>query len=287
MGQRIGKDWRVTPIDGSVSKDSGGFALIIVLWGLVVIGLLITHLTATGRTEAKIAANMISNAEAATAADGGIATAIFYLSQSDDRLRWASDGRAHAVKIGSAVVSVRCWSESGKINPNLASDALMSALLQEMGVSASKAETLAAAIGGWHDPTRQARPGGGGPGEYAAAGLNYGPPGSPIEKINELSRVLGMTPELFAALRPHLSLWNQLAVPAAPYADEIVARAMGHVANKAATTSSPIRPSITATIVAIGKASSGASFFRRAVVVIAPELEKGYQILLWDTGSED
>jgi len=287
MRQRIDKCRRDTPIDGSGSRDSGGFALIIVLWGLVVIGLLITHLTATGRSEAKIAANMISNAEAATAADGGIAEAIFYLSQSDDRLRWATDGRAHAVKIGSAMVSVRCWSESGKINPNLASDALMSALLREMGVPASEAETLAAAIGGWHDLDRQSRPGGGGPSAYSAAGLNYGPPGSPIEKINELSRVLGMTPDLFAALRPHLSLWNQVAVPAAPFADEIVARAVGHVANQVSTGSPQMGPSITADIVAIGKASSGASFVRHAVVVIGPEQAKGYRILVWDTGSED
>jgi len=277
---------RDSPVDGSASNDSGGFALVIVLWGLVVIGLLITHLTATGRIEAKIARNMISNAEAAAAADGGIAAAIFNLSQPDDRLRWASDGGAHVVKIGSAMVSVRCWNESGKINPNLASDALMGALLQEMGVPASKAATLAAAIGGWHDPTRQALPGGGGPSEYSAAGLNYGPPGTQIEKITELGRVLGMTPDLFAALRPHLSLWNQAAFPAVAYSDEIVSRAVGHMVTTVSTTA-PQMPSMTATIVATGKTSSGTSFIRRAVVEIGSGLEKGYRILAWDTGLEE
>jgi hypothetical protein len=36
-------------------------------------------------------------------------------------------------------------------------------------------------------------------------------------------------------------------------------------------------------IVAIGKVPSGASFTRRAVVRVGPGLEKGYQILAWDT----
>jgi general secretion pathway protein K len=269
------------------SRDHG-FALIIVLWGLVVIGLLISHLTAAGRTEAKIARNMIANAEASAAADGGIAAAIYHLTQSDENVRWQADGAAHTIKIGSITLSVRSWSEAGKINPNLASDALMSALLQATGVDASRAETLALSIGGWHDLVRQSRQGGGA-GDYAAAGLDYGPPGSSIEDIGELHRVLGMTPDNLSKLRPHLSLWIQSESPVETGADPVVARAVELVAKKAGVIVAPMfRPTLlTVSILAEATASSGARFTRHAVVQTGPGLEKGYRILAWDTGQDE
>ena len=47
-----------------------GFALIIVQWTLVLIAFIVTHLTATGRTEIRIATNIVANAVAQAAADG-------------------------------------------------------------------------------------------------------------------------------------------------------------------------------------------------------------------------
>jgi general secretion pathway protein K len=44
--------------------------------------------------------------------------------------------------------------------------------------------------------------------EYHAAGLDYGLPGSPLQTVEELSRVLGMTPGVLAAIRPHLTLFG-------------------------------------------------------------------------------
>jgi general secretion pathway protein K len=252
---------------------------------LVVIGLLITHLTASGRSEAKIASNMLANAQAAAAADGGIAEAIFHLGQADRRVRWGADGAAHTVKIGSALVSVRSWDESGRVNPNLASNALMNALFQAIGVEAFHAERLAEAIGSWHDLVRQSRPGGVGAADYAAAGLDYGPPGTLIEKIDELGRVLGMTPDLLKAVRPYLSLWNQSELPLLAVADPVVVQAVAQLAKTSRNTApQPVVSSrLTVSIEATGKVSSGASFTRLAVVRIGPDLEKGYQILAWDT----
>lgn len=269
---------------GVGSGHSRGFALIIVLWGLVVIGLLITHLTAMGRTEAKIAANMISNAQARAAADGGVAMALFHLSQTDAQSRWLADGSPHQVQIGSFSVSVRSVDELGKVNPNLASEALMSALLQASGVEASRAAGLALAISCWHDLVRQSKPGGIGPNDYAAAGLDYSPPGSAFEKIDELGRVLGMTQPILSALRPHLSLWNRLDVPLRTAADPVVVQAIDQVSSKRNTTLAlpPQSQRLTVSIEAISRASSGASFTRHAVVQVGPGLRNGYQVLAWD-----
>lgn len=271
-------------------RRSRGFALIIVLWGLVVIGLLVTHLAATGRTEAKIAANLIANAEAASAADGGIATAVFHLSHRDPALRWSADGSPHTVRIGSASVIVRSVDESGKVNPNLAPESLMSALLRVTGVDPSQAERLAAAIASWHDLVRQSKPGGVGPNDYADAGLDYAPPGSSIESLDELNRVLGMTPAILAKLRPHLSLWTRLLVPPRNAADPVVAEAIDMARGSFDNTlASPPQPAqwLMVSIVSASHTADGASFTRDAVVQIGPSLKNGYQILAWDQDRGD
>src|SRR5205085_8988562 len=57
------------------------------------------------------------------------------------------------------------------------------------------------------------------------SGLDYVPPGSPLESIDELERVRGMTADLLNALRPHLTLFGP-AEPIPASADPIVAAAI-------------------------------------------------------------
>jgi general secretion pathway protein K len=64
-------------------RDNSGFALIIVLWTLVLIAFVVSHLTASGRTEIRIATNIAAGAGAQAAADGAIYEAIFNLSDPD------------------------------------------------------------------------------------------------------------------------------------------------------------------------------------------------------------
>src|ERR1700758_821646 len=61
--------------------------------------------------------------------------------------------------------------------------------------------------------------------DYRAAGLDYGPPGAPLETLDELGRVIGMTPATLAAVRPHLTLFGQ-AQPSLATADRVVAAAL-------------------------------------------------------------
>ena len=55
-----------------VHRQSDGFALIIVLWTLVLISFLCGQITARGRTEIRIASNLVVNGVASAAADGAI-----------------------------------------------------------------------------------------------------------------------------------------------------------------------------------------------------------------------
>src|SRR4051812_33474439 len=83
-----------------------GFALLIVLWMLVLIAFMTAHVTATGRTEIRIAANLAANAAAQAAADGAVYQAIFNLADPRPEGRWALN-RAHEIDIGGSRVTLR------------------------------------------------------------------------------------------------------------------------------------------------------------------------------------
>jgi general secretion pathway protein K len=205
--------------------DSRGFALLIVLWTMALLAFIVAELTASSRTEVKIAQNLVGNAVAQAAADGAVFEAIFKLSNPSEGRRWRLDGRAHLVVIGHSRVRVTLTNEAGRINPNLASEALLEALLRVTGSDTEAAHRLATAIEEWVG--RKAVPGGPAAGlaEYRAAGLDYGPPGQPLDTLGELSEVLGITPSVLAEIGPHLTLYGA-AQPDPRAADPVVAAAL-------------------------------------------------------------
>src|SRR5215510_117539 len=202
-----------------------GFALIVVLWTLVLIAFVVAHLTATGRTEIRIAGNLVSNAVAQAAADGAVFEAIFYLSDPQPQQRWPVDGNTRELVVGNVRVMVRLEDEAWWINPNSASPGLLEASLRATGSDPENARRLANAIGEWVGSAPAPRPQNMLLAEYGAAGLDYGPPGAPLETIDELSRVLGMTPAALAAIRPHLTLFGP-PEPSTATVDPFVAAAL-------------------------------------------------------------
>ncbi len=74
-----------------------GFALLIVLWSLVLITLLLTQVTAAGRSEAALASNLRRAAILRAQTDGAIYTAVFHLL--DPASFWAADGATHLVRL--------------------------------------------------------------------------------------------------------------------------------------------------------------------------------------------
>ena len=165
-------------------------------------------MAASGRTEIRIAGNLVSNSVALAAAEGAIYEAIFNLSDPRPERRWPIDGSARRVVIGRTEVILRLEDEASWINPSSASPVLLEALLRISGSDSETARRLAAAIGDWVGSAAVPRPQGAVLAEYQAAGLDYAPPGEPLQTLDELARVVGMTPQIFAAIRPHLTLFG-------------------------------------------------------------------------------
>ena len=266
-------------------RDNRGFALLVVLWSLVLIAFMVADLTAGGRTETRIAENLVANGVVAAAADGGIDAAIFNLTDPPASRRWPIGGAAQQITIGKTKLVVRLANEATWINPNPAAPPLMEALLRALAIDPERAHALAAAIAEWVGTVAVARPQQAVLADYRAAGLDYGPPGAPLQSLDELGRVVGMTPEILAALRPHLTLFGP-AIPDPNSSDPVVAQALAAVREAAAVplANQPPPDLTTIRITATAEARGGAQVTRLAVVRFGAMLPRGYDVLFW--GSE-
>jgi general secretion pathway protein K len=264
-------------------RRSDGFALLIVLWTLVLIAFFVAHITASGRTEIRIADNLVDNAVAGAAADGAIAAAIFNLSNPLPAQRWPLDGAAHELEVGHSHVTLRLYDEASRINPNLAAPLLLDALLQALGVDRQHAQQLAGAIAEWVGTAPDQRPAAAILADYRAAGLDYQPPGAALESLDELGRVLGMTPSMLAALRPHLTLYGP-AEPNPADSDPVVRAALAMAAQSSTASASAAQPAqdnVTARITALAAGPGTARVRRIAVVRIGAAVQNGYTVLAW------
>lgn len=191
-----------------MTPDRGkGFALLIVLWSLVLIGLLTTQILASGRTAMLLARNIREAAQARAAADGAIQEAIFHLLLTGGD-HWAADGSVHALDDGGIPIAIRADSLAGTINPNLASTALLAGLFQAAGAGPGQAHRIADAIIAWRSPPLDDKQEKAELAAYRRLGLPYGPPGHDFADLSELADIAGMPPALLANAMPYLSLYQ-------------------------------------------------------------------------------
>jgi general secretion pathway protein K len=254
-----------------------GFALLIVLWTLVLLTLLETQLVKMGRGETQLAANLRGAAIAEAAADGAVEEAIFHLLDGSSR-RWIPDGSVHLIRGPRTVVEVRVEDEAGKVNPNIASEGLLRALLRQVGADADTAASLATAIVEWR--TKGARPGAP-DAKTAQTGAVGGddPLGGTFEAPDELGEALGMTPELIAALGPHLSIYSKTE-PLRSTADPVVAMA---IRDSGSTASAKVGGTLQiASMTALAQGPDGARFARRAVIGLGGGVNnRPWKVLEW------
>jgi general secretion pathway protein K len=260
-----------------------GFALLIVLWTLVLIAFVVGHVTTAGRTEIRIAGNLMANAAAQAAATGAIYQAVFNLTDPRPDRQWPLDGTPHQFTIGGSRIAVAVRNEAMWINPNLSSVALLEGLLRASGTDQRMANEIALAIAEWVGSVRVFKTPETMFYEYRSAGFNYGPPRSPFESIDELGLVRGVTPMLLERLRPHLTLFGP-AQPDPKSTDPVVAAAIEFAMTTAdaPTIAGPSSETTTVRIAAVARGPANAEIGRTAVVRIGPINDEGYTFLAWD-----
>jgi general secretion pathway protein K len=265
-------------VNSDASRRTRGFALIIVLWALVLIAFNAAHLVGTGRTELRIASNLVANAKTEAAAEGAVYQAIFNLMDPQPERRPDLDGKVREFAIGGSRLSVTFDDETARINPNLAAPALLEALFRVTGSDGETARRLSAAIGIWKGNPATTRLPEATEAEYRAAGLDYAPPGEPIESLDELQRVIGMTPDIFAAICPYLSLYAPSEPTLARSAPAVLA-AMAQ-AGVEQPSASPQVDVLTARVGVTAQDPNNARATRIAIVQVMP-LAQSYTVLSW------
>ncbi len=264
-----------------------GFALLIVLWSLSLLALMLSLVTSTGRSDLATASALRDAAQSEAAADAAIHEAIWHLLDGADE-SWRLNGERRRLREAGITVDVGIIDDRGKIDINQAAGPLLEQLFTVLGVNHASARDLGTAIVEWHsqgpgadsDPTVAA--------PYRMLGLGYGPPGQEFQSLDELRMVRGMTPQIYAAAKPFLTLALEQAPWVASTGPEVlaaIARAK-KLANLTLDNADPRGPQVFWVFArALGPGS--ARFERRAMIRFDGTLSGPawkYRILALETG---
>jgi general secretion pathway protein K len=291
----------------AVRGGQRGVALVLVLWITVMLTVIGGTLAYAMRSEVFAARNAVSLAQARAAADGAVDRMAYEMLRPRTPDAWKPDGRAREWADGGAQVIAAAVDESAKIDINAAQDPLLRSLLVTRGeLDDATAGAVVDAIGDWKDPDELRRPNGAEAPDYRAAESKYVPPNRRFETVGELSRVLGVTPALFARLAPLITVHSNqpginpltasrevlLALPnaTAEAVDQYIAqRAEAIAANLPVPPFPPAQgfatgPSPVWRIRAEVRMPDGVTFVREAVVRATADPRRPYYALLWSEG---
>jgi general secretion pathway protein K len=191
-----------------MNRRKQGFALILVIWSLVLLSSLAGGFAYAVRHEARVAADMESIARAEAIATAVLHTAVLALSNTDPEQRWQADSQTHLIPWPGASSKVRVRSESGRIDLNRAPRELLAGLFSELFADADP-NALADAVIDWRDSDDRPEPAGAELNTYIQAGYRYGPPNDPFDSVNELSQVIRFDSEMLARAGDYLTVYSR------------------------------------------------------------------------------
>jgi general secretion pathway protein K len=263
--------------------------LLLVLWTMALLALLGAQVTGAGRAETQLAAALREGAQLQAAADGATYETIWHMLDGSGDY-WPPGAITRVLDEPAGRVSVTVTDERGKLDVNQAPAALLQALFTVLGADRSTAQTVSAAIVDWRaqqgagsdvDPAQATA--------YRADGRVWGPAGQEFQRLDELKLVLGMTPKLYDASLPYLTLaleqgpWTQFADPVVLAAIVQAKRDSGLSVDVA-----DARGPIVLRLVARAQARGGAAFTRRVLFRLDGTLGGPawkYRILSWEDGN--
>lgn len=211
----------------SVRRAQRGVALLLVVWLIALLTALIGAFAIGARVEALQGRVLAEGSVAREIARAGLEYALQRVDDQDPRSRWIPDGRSYRWTYAGSQVQVRIGDESGKVDLNQVDPQFLASVLVAAGVAQAQASQLAGAVVDWRDADTLRQPVGGAEDpDYAEAGLPYGAKDAPFETVAEVEQVLGWTPEIYARIKPYLTLYGR-AQPDPAFAQGPVLAALG------------------------------------------------------------
>jgi general secretion pathway protein K len=254
-------------------KRDQGFALIVVMWFLVFLSGIAINITLIGREDVRIGRNVVAGAAAQSIADGGIAYAVYSLSDPVLSSRWDVVSKRHHMAVPGGRVAVSVADERGKINIKTVSKDLLIALFSCLTSDASlQSATAAALVERLHPPTQNS---------------TEAKPVAQPEGIDDLIGLGGASDDLIVRAAPFLSFYSDSEGPDVASASSSVLCAMASLPTKPPA---PVPAKSDGSVIIVelsstGHSDLGADFTRIAVVRIDLTKPADYRVLYW--GSAD
>lgn len=182
-----------------------GVALLLTLWALALLSLLMLQIITTVRLENRQSLHQLQQARADLVAEAGLALAVMHLSDPQREQRWHANGQPYAQRLGDSQLTVRVYSDMGKVDLNSSSPELCARLARILGANGREAGQLTTAL-----RARQADD-----------------ETTPLRVLEEAMQLPGMSSELFERLLPYITVWSGYDEPVAALASAPVRQALG------------------------------------------------------------
>jgi general secretion pathway protein K len=206
-------------------KRARGVALIAVLWLVAVLTLLATTVASLSVSHRRAASRYASAVELDQIADSAIRLAILRIIGPKSPNDPVTAGVTMQFQLFDSSADVVIEREQGRIDLNTADDNLLFAFFAANGWSAEAARDVVARIGDWKDPDDDAREHGAEQSSYVAAHLRYTPRNGPLESVDELRQIVGVS-DVSPALFESFTVYTHSQSPSASLAPAPVKRAM-------------------------------------------------------------
>ena len=198
-----------------------GFALVAVLWLLVLLAFLASSFSNSTRTGAYLTRNLEMAAQAEALADAAVHRVLWELLQLDLERPLRADGAVYEWTFGDGRVRFSVRDEAGKIDVNLASEDLLRRLFVAVGVDQRDAQALAEAVVAFRERgAAAADPFGEGGEDLPGAGSG------PFRTVDAVQQVPAMPAAVFARIRPLITVYSMMPEPDLAAAPPAVRAAM-------------------------------------------------------------
>lgn len=196
-----------------IAERQAGWALISVLWTLVLLAMLAASLQTLTVVSWRLDGRAMRAARAEAALDGAINRAIVGISDPQMERRWRVDGVPQQFEFGGADIRVVIQGTTGLIDLNTANETLIQQLLKNAGLTDDNASALADKILDWHSKSGLRRLHGATDEDYRARGFSYHQRHGPFQSVDEVKLVMDMTPALFDKIAPALTVYSRVSDP--------------------------------------------------------------------------
>ena len=254
---------------------------------MVLLAMLATQVTGAGRAETKVAQALRSGAQLREAADGAVQETIWHMLDGDGDY-WAPGAALRVLDEPGGRVLVTITDERGKFDINQVPPVEIAALFSVLGADNTVAKQVSEAINEWRTQLPPGSTDQSSASAYRMQGKMWGPAGQEFQRLDELLLVSGMTPSLYAASLPYLTLALEQG-PWLPYAPPVIMAALAKAKREAGLSidNADVRGPIVVRIAARAQGPNGAAFTRRVLLRLDGSLSGPawkFRILDWESG---